>query len=376
MRKENTTSKYAAPGQRKLAPPSRSTSVIYDSAAPSLAGSVACSLACSPKFGPLVDVPFEVPDFGLDEEEEEEVFEPACLSSDAFYSEFFSHEDAPEFRAPPSKKLKRSTLPLKRVGMTKAEFEGTPETVTQKNDTVFSSLDNVHDFLFETEHTTQGGFLGAPSIKEVKIVAPSANKFTSPARYVAVFALNPPCDVSFDDTKKRVEQFFATRQDSSASSIGRIFMGGNTVEAITPEVTATENSNFAGFANRFALTDNSQLQMYGTKSGGWSAMDPHFEGELVSRARVQTSSVMDDSLEATYTLGSSTKTVPTNVCGRWKPTGQLTPLALAGIPQVGIDETKAPRELTIRFNEAISAKYLYVRFVGDDGVDVESFVVR
>lgn len=373
MRKEST-SKYA-PGQRKQAPPSRSTSVIYDSAAPSLAGSVACSLACSPRFGPLVDVPFEVPDFDLDDEEED-VFEPACLSSDAFYSEFFNHEDAPELRAPPSKKQKRSTLPLKQVGMTKAEFEGNPETVIQKNDTVFSSLDNVHDFLFETEHTTTGGFLGAPSIKEVKIVAPSANKFTSPARYVAVFALNPPCDVSFDDTKKRAEQFFATKYDSSASSIGRIFMGGNTIEAVTPEVTATGNSNFAGFADRFALTDNSQLQMYGTKSGGWSAMDPHFEGELVSRTRVQTSSVMDDTLDATYTLGSNTKTVPTNVCGRWKPTGQLTPLALAGIPQVGIDEAKAPRELTIRFSEAISAKYLFVRFIGDDGVDVESFVVR
>lgn len=370
MRKEST-SKYA-PGQRKQPPPSRSTSVIYDSAGPSLAGSVACSLASSPKFGPLVGVPFEVPDFDLDEEE---VFEPACLSSDAFYSEFFDNESN-ELRAPPSKKQKRSTLPLKQVGMTKAEFEGTPETVTQKNDTVFSSLDNVHDFLFETDHSAKGGFLGAPSIKELKIVAPSANKFTSPAKYVAVFALNPPCDVSFDDTKKRVEQFFATKHDSSASSIGRIFMGGNTIEAVTPETDASENSNFAGFANRFALTDNSQLQMYGTKSGGWSAMDPHFEGELVSRARVQAGSVMDDTLQATYTLGADTKTVPTNVCGRWKPTGQLTPLALAGIPQVGSDTAKAPRELTIRFNESISAKYLFVRFVGDDGVDVESFVVR
>ncbi|KAG5366428.1 hypothetical protein CJU89_0860 [Yarrowia sp. B02] len=361
MRKENT--KYA-PGQRKQAPPSRSTSVIYDSAAPS----VACSLASSPKFGPLVDDSFEVPDFELDE------FEPSCLSSDAFYSDFFNVDDAPEVLAPPVKKQKRSTLPLKQVGMTSAKYEGNPETVAQKNDTVFSSLDNVHDFLFETEHS-QNGFLGAPSVKEIKVVAPSANKFTSPAKYVAVFALNPPCNVGFDATKKRVESFFATKHDSSASSIGRIFMGGNTIEAETP-VTETQNSNFAGFANRFALTDNSQLQMYGTKSGGWSAMDPHFEGELVSRARVQPGSALDDSLEATYTLGTTTKTVPTNVNGRWKPSGDLTPLALAGIPQIGTDDAKAPRELTIRLSQEISAKYLFVRFVGDDGVDVESFVVR
>lgn len=368
MRRED---KYN-PKQRKQPPPSRSTSVIYESAGPSLAG----SRVSSPKFGPSF-THLDIPHFELDEDVVDD-FELECqqydeevqnLSSETFYSSFFN-QYKPDDRGDAKK---RSTLPLKQVGMTECSTEGLPESVTQKNDSVFSSLESVHDFMFETSHSTRGGFLGAPSVREMKIVAPSTAKFTSPAKYVAVFAVNAPAPTDFESTRARVESFFTANNDSSETSVGRLFQDRNPQKPTAP-AAGSANANFAGFASRFELADNSQLQMFGTKSGGWSAMDPHLEGELVSRVKVQKASALDDTINARYTLGDNQATISNDVNGRWNTKGTLTPIAMAGIPQKGAG--KPARELTIRFDEAISARYLYVRFVGDDGVDIESFVVR